>query len=319
MCNHSGGKGGREGGRAKHLPRLAEANRWVVLSLSDFYHRGRQGAGRWAVPASSWPFQGRRRESSPRDLHGPLSLSDWHESVALNDKVCGDVYIGSRPGWQRLAVVFINCPLAVTLCRWSGPNLCRQISSVQKWRLIESLVANAAWYTLYKLAYFVNPSPDNTLIPFSLHPPLQFSLFQCCFSVFLCLQHRVRTKWKWQMWSLSSNNVPLCLFVCVYVCECVRAICVESMDDYDMKCSWALISNSPKVRGISYPHCPLLNDMLMDVQWYPIRSHTAHTHAHIHTQTIHTSTVIGSLFLHVWLTFKLWSLVWNMQRHEEMD
>lgn len=82
------------------------------------------------------------------------------------------------PGWQGLAVVFINCPLAVTLCQWSGPNLCRQISSVQKWKLIESLAANSSWDTLYKLAYFVKPSLDNTpspssatILPLSHFPP----------------------------------------------------------------------------------------------------------------------------------------------------
>lgn len=114
-----------------------------------------------AVPTSSWPFQGRRGESSPREPLSPLSPPDWHKSAALNDKVCRDVYIRAGFVWQGLAVVFINCPLAVTLCQWSPSNLCKQISSVQKWKLIESLAPNSCRDTLYKLAYFVKPSLDN--------------------------------------------------------------------------------------------------------------------------------------------------------------
>lgn len=174
------------------------------------------------MPASSWPFQGRWWESSPRDPHGPLSQSDWHKSVALNDKVCRDVYISAWCGWQGLAVVFINCPLAVTLCQWSGPNLCRQISSVQKWKLIESLAANSCRDTLYKLAYFVKPSPDNTSPPQpTLSHLLSLSLSLSSLTQTIAYHH---THAEHAYIILVPKWLMVC--VCLMVCDARHLMCV---------------------------------------------------------------------------------------------
>lgn len=43
-------------------------------------------------------FSGTTARELPLGPHGPLSPSDWHKSVALNDKVCRDVYISARRG-----------------------------------------------------------------------------------------------------------------------------------------------------------------------------------------------------------------------------
>lgn len=76
----------------------------------------------------------------------------------------------------------------------------------------------------------------------------------------------------------NTKGVRLC--ICVWACVFMRVAILPSvpkavsadvllyrlMADYDIKCLWALISDSPKVRGFSYPHWPLLNAILMDAQ-----------------------------------------------------
>lgn len=105
----------------------------------------------------------------------------------------------------------------MTLCQWSGPNLCGKISSVQKWKLIESLAANSSWDTLYKLAYFVKPSLDNAPLsphhPHPLLPPSPPLLFHLSFST-------------WQniitLPENTANFIPsewLMVWVCLIVCE----------------------------------------------------------------------------------------------------
>lgn len=236
------------------------------------------------MPASSWPFQGRRRESYPWDPHGPLSPSDWHKSVALNNKVCRDVYISAQHGWQGLAVVFINCPLAVTLCQWSGPNLCRQISLVQKWKLMESLAANSSRDTLYKLAYFVKPSPDNTPHPTTL--PLSLSLFHLSHNIIHTPSTHIILVPKWLM-------VCVCLMACearylMCVCLCVSTsiavlhkICTLNVPERLHRrsacvCAWACESMCARV----LPSCrrKLLVLMCYCAAWWLIMTLNVYEH-----------------------------------------
>lgn len=109
----------------------------------------------------------------------PVSHSEWHRSVRLKHKVRLDVYIALSWQWQRLAAVFVSCPLLLTLCRWMQANLCGQISSVQKWKLIESLPANSRQDCLCKLAYFVKPCPNNlSILSLSLSLYLNLQVFR---------------------------------------------------------------------------------------------------------------------------------------------
>lgn len=101
----------------------------------------------------------------------PVSHSEWHRSIQLKRKVRPDVYIAQSWQWQRLAAVFVSCPLLLTHCRWMQANLCSQISSVQKWKLIESLPANSRQDCLCKLAYFVKPCPIISLFSLYLFLP----------------------------------------------------------------------------------------------------------------------------------------------------
>lgn len=103
------------------------------------------------------------------------------------------------------------------------------------------------------------------------------------------------------------DSVSMCARVLPSVLKDVSAdvLLCRLIADYDIKCLWALISDSPKVRPISYPRWPLLNGILMDAQWSPIRCNRetcaccikihAHTsisgHAHTHTHSlIHSSS-----------------------------
>lgn len=172
----------------QHLCCVSE-DRWVVLSLSDFStgQTGDRSMGLCLCQVDLF-----RASAASRPLGYPpvpVSHSEWHRSVQLKHKVRPDVYIVLSWQWQRLAAVFVSCPLLLTLSRWMQANLCSQISFVQKWKLIESLPANSKQDCLCKLAYFVKPCPNNlSILSLSLFlnlKTLSLVLFKNCMLSFL--------------------------------------------------------------------------------------------------------------------------------------